>query len=58
MLTEKGKLLYGTASEKAFTARAQFDALPGRCWTPPVYANGRIYVRNAAGKLRVISFGE
>lgn len=58
VLTEKGKLLYGLASKKGFTARAQFDALPARCWTPPGYANGKLYVRNAVGKMRVFSFGD
>ncbi|MCF6312340.1 MAG: PQQ-binding-like beta-propeller repeat protein [Verrucomicrobiales bacterium] len=57
ILTETGKVLYGTASPKSFTPRSQFDALPGRCWTPPAYANGKLYVRNAAGKLRAFSFG-
>ncbi len=51
ILGEKGKLALGPASPKGFTATAEAQVLQGRCWTVPVYANGRIYARNAAGTL-------
>ena len=51
ILGEKGKLALGTASPKGFTPAAEAQILQGRCWTVPVYANGRIYARNAAGAL-------
>lgn len=51
VLTEDGRLLIGPASPEGFLAKAARQVLTGRCWTPPVYANGRIYARNAAGKL-------
>ena len=51
ILGEKGKLAIGSASPKGFTPTAEAQILQGRCWTVPVYANGRIYARNAAGTL-------
>ena len=51
ILGEKGKLALGPASPKGFTPAAEAQILQGRCWTVPVYANGRIYARNAAGDL-------
>jgi len=58
VLTETGEMLIGEASPKGFEARARRQVLRGRCWTPPVIANGKIYARNAAGKLVVIGVGE
>ncbi len=54
VLTEAGELLIGAASPKGFEPRMRAVILPGRCWTPPVFANGKIYARNAAGKLVVV----
>ncbi|MDF1811440.1 MAG: PQQ-like beta-propeller repeat protein [Verrucomicrobiales bacterium] len=54
VLTEQGKMLIGPASPEGFAARVQYQVLTGRCWTPPVLANGRIYVRNAAGNVTVL----
>ncbi len=51
ILGEKGKLALGPASPKGFTPTAEAQILQGRCWTVPVYTNGRIYARNAAGTL-------
>jgi len=50
VLTEEGMLLVGRASPRGFEPRARARVLTGRCWTPPVLANGRIYARNAAGR--------
>ena len=54
VLTENGELLIGPASSDGFEPRASHSILVGRCWTPPVIANGQIYARNAAGNLVVI----
>ncbi len=51
VLGEKGRLMTAPASPAGFTEIAGADVLSGRCWTPPVLANGMIYARNAAGKL-------
>jgi outer membrane protein assembly factor BamB len=49
VLTEHGKLLVGPASPEGFKPTAQAQVLGGKTWTPPVLANGRIFVRNAQG---------
>ena len=54
VLTETGELLMGKASPKGFHPRLRQKILSGRCWTPPVLANGKIYARNAAGTLVVM----
>ena len=51
ILGEKGKLALGPASPKGFTPTVEAQILQGRCWTVPVFSNGRIYARNAAGTL-------
>ena len=51
VLTEGGELLIGAASPDGFMSRAKKQVLNGRCWTPPVFANGILYARNAAGRL-------
>ncbi len=50
-LSEKGELLVVAASPKGFEALARAQVLGKKCWTSPVLANGRIYVRNAPGEL-------
>ena len=54
VLSESGELLIGKASPEGFEPQAKKIILSGRCWTPPVLANGRIYARNAAGKMVVL----
>lgn len=51
VLSEKGELVMAKASPEAFTELARSPFLEGRCWTVPVLANGRLYGRNADGKL-------
>ena len=51
ILGEKGKLALGSASPKGFAPTVEAQILQGRCWTAPVFSNGRIYARNAAGTL-------
>jgi outer membrane protein assembly factor BamB len=51
VLSEKGELIMAKASPDAWTELARSPFLEGRCWTVPVLANGRLYGRNADGKL-------
>jgi outer membrane protein assembly factor BamB len=51
VLGDSGKLLVAPASPKGFAPTGEAKALGGRCWTPPVLANGRIYCRGARGDL-------
>jgi outer membrane protein assembly factor BamB len=51
VLSDKGELSLGKVSPAGFENLGRFQALGGRCWTPPVLANGRVYLRNAAGDL-------
>ena len=49
VLGEKGNLVVAQASPEGYKPIAQATVLTGKCWTVPVLANGRIYVRNAKG---------
>ena len=48
-MTERGQILIGPASPDGFHPTARAKVLDGKTWSPPVLANGRIYVRNATG---------
>ena len=47
VLTEKGKVLYVSASPEKFSEAASFQALSGKTWNHPIIAHGLLYVRNA-----------
>ena len=51
ILAEDGTLVLAKASPVAYTELARSPFLEGRCWTVHVLADGRVYGRNAAGKL-------
>ena len=51
ILSEQGKLVIAEASPARYKELAGVQILSGRCWTVPVFSNGRIYARNAAGDL-------
>ncbi|MFO1499003.1 MAG: PQQ-binding-like beta-propeller repeat protein [Verrucomicrobiota bacterium] len=51
VLSDKGELVVADASQERFQASARAQVLGGKCWIPPVLANGRIYCRNAQGTL-------
>ena len=51
VLTEDGTLVLAQASPDAYIELARSAFLEGRCWTVPVLAHGRVYGRNADGKL-------
>ncbi|HEX7899878.1 MAG TPA: PQQ-binding-like beta-propeller repeat protein [Planctomycetota bacterium] len=49
VLSEKGELILTPATPSGFAPKARAEVVEGKCWTPPVLANGRLYVRTAAG---------
>ena len=49
VLSEDGVLMTAVATPKEFKPISKAKVLSGRCWTMPILANGRIYVRNTAG---------
>lgn len=51
VLSETGELMVAPASPEGFKPAARARILTGRCWTVPVLASGRIYARNAAGRV-------
>ncbi|MCI0498304.1 MAG: PQQ-binding-like beta-propeller repeat protein [Planctomycetales bacterium] len=51
VIGEKGTLCTVKASPESYQPIASAEVLSGRCWTIPVLADGRIYVRNADGRL-------
>ena len=51
VMAEKGKLVIAEAVPDGYKAISEASILSPRCWTVPVLANGRIYVRNAKGDL-------
>ena len=46
IFSDTGTLVYAHATPEGFKEISSFEALDGRCWTAPSYANGRLYVRN------------
>ena len=46
VLSDLGKLTMVEATPEAYRKIAEWDALEGRSWTAPSYANGKLYVRN------------
>lgn len=57
VLSEKGELSVVRANPAKFELLARTQAIGGKCWTAPVLANGRIYVRNAKGDLACFDVG-
>ncbi|MDB6031893.1 MAG: qgdA, partial [Verrucomicrobiales bacterium] len=49
ILSDRGELTLAAANPEKFDRLAQAQVLGGKCWTVPVLANGRIYLRNAQG---------
>lgn len=58
VMSEKGNLVIAEASPEKYTPIAQASVLTGKCWTVPVLANGRIYVRNAKGDVVCLDVGK
>ena len=53
---DKGQLTVFRASSEEFDPRLRMQVMGGKCWTSPVFANGRIYCRNAKGRLACVEF--
>lgn len=51
IITATGELVIAKASPAQFEVISRTQVLDGRCWSAPVLANGKVYVRNAAGKM-------
>lgn len=51
VLGEKGEVSIVKANPEKFELLARTQAIGGKCWTAPVLANGRLYLRNARGDL-------
>lgn len=49
VLQENGTLRVVEATPEAYKSLAHAKILTGRCWSTPSLANGRLYLRNAAG---------
>ncbi|MCU0370805.1 MAG: PQQ-binding-like beta-propeller repeat protein, partial [Bacteroidales bacterium] len=53
IIGEKGKLFIAKATPEKFDLIASMQAIEDYCWTMPTLANGKIYVRNAKGKVKI-----
>lgn len=51
VLSEAGELLLVPASPKGFEPLARTQVLDNICWTPPVLAGGRMFLRNDKGSV-------
>ncbi len=51
LLSDKGELTAARFSPEKFELIRRDQVIGGTCWTPPILANGRLYVRNSAGDL-------
>ena len=53
-LSGTGELLVAPASPEGFKPTSRAQILGGKCWTAPVLADGRIYVRNSRGEIACV----
>jgi outer membrane protein assembly factor BamB len=51
MLSDAGELAIAEAKTDKYTELSRGKVLDGRCWTVPTLSHGRLYARNADGKL-------
>lgn len=51
ILSESGSLVLARATHKGYEELTHSRLLNGRCWTVPVLLDGKVYARNAAGRL-------
>ncbi|MFT5467500.1 MAG: outer membrane protein assembly factor BamB [Verrucomicrobiales bacterium] len=58
ILSERGEMVIAKPSPTGFEALTREQLLGGRCWTPPVLANGRLYARNSDGELVCVAVGQ
>jgi outer membrane protein assembly factor BamB len=57
LLSDKGELTAARFSPEKFELLRRDQVIGGTCWTPPILANGRLYVRNSAGELVCLEVG-
>jgi hypothetical protein len=57
LLTGSGELMTVTASPGKCDVLSRVQVLGGRCWTPPVLSDARLYCRNAQGLLVCLDVG-
>lgn len=57
VLSAKGELIAAKASPEKFDVISRAKVLEGKCWSQPVLADGRLYVRNAPGKVLCLDVG-
>ena len=46
ILGEKGKLALAEATPAGYRGKASYQVLQGKCWSVPVFADGKLYVRD------------
>jgi outer membrane protein assembly factor BamB len=51
VLSESGDLIIATPNPGSFQPLVQAKVFPGRCWTQPTFADGRIFCRNSEGRV-------
>jgi outer membrane protein assembly factor BamB len=51
VISDKGKLFIAKPTPEKFDVIASMQVIEDYCWTMPTLANGKIYVRNAKGKV-------
>jgi outer membrane protein assembly factor BamB len=57
VLTEKGDLVPAEASPAGYKELGSAHVIDARAFTAPVFANGRVYVRNTAGDVVSLDLG-
>lgn len=57
VLTESGELQVAPATPTGYQPSFRQQVVEPKVWTVPVFANGRAYCRNAAGRLVVLGMG-
>jgi outer membrane protein assembly factor BamB len=53
VLSASGELVLVAPNPDAYTERARFRALTGKCWNVPAVSDGRIYVRSTLEAVRI-----
>jgi hypothetical protein len=47
-LSDKGEVVLVEPTPQEYKEIARADVLAGKCWSSPVFANGRLFVRSTA----------
>lgn len=58
ILGQRGELVFAMSNPEKFEEINRYQAIGGRCWTMPVLANGKLYLRNARGDLFCINLNK